>query len=792
MKLTSLVVKFLSILICITFLFYPTCARGEVLSQTLLNDSTQFSDMYQSTYQEAYGSLFSSKLNPTLLSSLGSTQTDNSLWLRQYIDQTPDPYYGTNTSIGFLSVQPTLDGGYIMSGWISLPNKKVDNLIVVKANAAGNMEWKRIFPDYGSNGCVYATPDGGYLIAGSSTALSGINYEGYIIKLDSNGEFDKQKFFVSPGGLLINQFLADNAGNYYVIGNTGEPPGGRNDIFVLKLDGFLNIVWQKAYGWPGWNDPVTDGLISTDGGLILVGGAFLWKIDPNGYLLWIKYIDSTELFRIVHAKDGGLFIAGDARDGGHYRLVKLSGEFEVEWDKSYFDSPDFIGYQGITDVAPLDDGGAIIAASSGWLARVNSNGSIKWQEITNINYGYKILLNSDGTFVLTGSNYIAKFMLTGESCSGPPLPLSISDHDMYDPNIYHFNTPLSEFGWAEYGTDIQNVVYDPIIENAPIVTELTICENELHSQPTITYQGRTSANENGWNNSSVTVNWSCGNAILDSISTTVDSEGYNQSTTGICTGSDGDTASDTQTGINIDKTQPIIVINGVADGNKYFLGAVPTASCTATDSLSEVDGLCSIIVTGDPADGVGPHSFIATATDKAGNIAIQNGGYTVVPALTTLGPARVWIGLKNSDDVGTKFDLLAEILQNGTLVGSGQLNSVPGGSSGFNNANLFSIPLNLFSPVEWPQNSLLSVRLSVRNTCYGHTHNSGTARLWYNDTAANSSFNTTIAGSNWIYYLLNGFVLGNSPGPGPRKYVDIQAGSPCSPFKLFGTWSIMP
>jgi hypothetical protein len=43
------------------------------------------------------------------------------------------------------------------------------------------------------------------------------------------------------------------------------------------------------------------------------------------------------------------------------------------------------------------------------------------------------------------------------------------------------------------------------------------------------------------------------------------------------------------------------------------------------------------------------------------------------PQLTELAPAQVRLGLKNSDDIGTRFDILAEVLKNGTVVGSGQL-----------------------------------------------------------------------------------------------------------------------
>jgi len=157
-----------------------------------------------------------------------------------------------------------------------------------------------------------------------------------------------------------------------------------------------------------------------------------------------------------------------------------------------------------------------------------------------------------------------------------------------------------------------------------------------------------------------------------------------------------------------------------------------------------------------------------------------------------LNPAKIWIGLKNSDDVGIRFDLLAEVYKGGTLVGSGQTNSVAGGSSGFNNAKLDTIPLSLITPVDFPAGSILSIKLYVRNACAGSSKNSGAARLRYNDTAANSQVSVTFGRLPRNYYLLNGFALANSPGPGPKKTIDVSAGAKCSAFKPFGTWSVTP
>ena len=168
------------------------------------------------------------------------------------------------------------------------------------------------------------------------------------------------------------------------------------------------------------------------------------------------------------------------------------------------------------------------------------------------------------------------------------------------------------------------------------------------------------------------------------------------------------------------------------------------------------------------------------------------------PPLTALGPAEVWIGLKNSDDLGANSDLKAEVYKGGALIGSGQLNRAAGGSSGFDNGRHSSIPLGLtVLPVDVPSGTVLSLKLSARITCTGSTHASGTARLWFNDPQAASRFDATIDDVTRDHALQNGFALGPAPGPGPRitidKFLDNKVA--CSkeggrPFTSFGTWRI--
>lgn len=188
----------------------------------------------------------------------------------------------------------------------------------------------------------------------------------------------------------------------------------------------------------------------------------------------------------------------------------------------------------------------------------------------------------------------------------------------------------------------------------------------------------------------------------------------------------------------------------------------------------------------------GTYQVALTVTDNDGTSNTASISVAVVKQLTSLTPAKVWIGIKNSDAVGIKFDLKAEVYKDGALVTSGQLDSVSGGSSGFGNARLNAIPFASISPVDFPDGSSLSIKVLVRNACVGSGKNSGTARLWFNDSAANSQFGAIIAPITSDYYLLDGFLLGTSVGPGPKKNIDVAAGAKCSPFKEFGTWAIVP
>ncbi len=141
--------------------------------------------------------------------------------------------------------------------------------------------------------------------------------------------------------------------------------------------------------------------------------------------------------------------------------------------------------------------------------------------------------------------------------------------------------------------------------------------------PTITGSRAPLANANGWNNTNVTVSFSCADSLSGvgscSSPTTLTGEGANQSVTGSVTDKAGNSASATVGGINIDKTAPTITGSRapLANANGWNNTNV-TVSFSCADSLSGVDSCSSpTTLTGEGAN----QSVTGTVTDKAGNSA---------------------------------------------------------------------------------------------------------------------------------------------------------------------------
>src|SRR5271163_3710716 len=140
--------------------------------------------------------------------------------------------------------------------------------------------------------------------------------------------------------------------------------------------------------------------------------------------------------------------------------------------------------------------------------------------------------------------------------------------------------------------------------------------------PTITAVASPASNANGWNNSNVTVTFTCtagSNAIKTCTSpVVVSTEGANQVVSGTATDTAGLTATTSVT-VSLDKTPPVItaVQSPAANANGWNNSNV-TVTFTCSDALSGIAGTCPAPVT-VATEGTTP--VTGSVTDKAGNTA---------------------------------------------------------------------------------------------------------------------------------------------------------------------------
>ncbi len=137
--------------------------------------------------------------------------------------------------------------------------------------------------------------------------------------------------------------------------------------------------------------------------------------------------------------------------------------------------------------------------------------------------------------------------------------------------------------------------------------------------PTVGHTQSPVANADGWNNTNVTVTFTCSDSLSGIASCTapqaVNTEGSNQGVTGVATDNAGNTATDPAS-VSIDKTTPTIIVDALPnpDANGWYNSDVHV-TYTASDALSGIKSQDHGHTFGEGAD----QTDTATTTDAAGN-----------------------------------------------------------------------------------------------------------------------------------------------------------------------------
>ncbi|MCB9365326.1 MAG: T9SS type A sorting domain-containing protein [Flavobacteriales bacterium] len=191
------------------------------------------------------------------------------------------------------SIQQTVDGGYIVAGYSSSIDGDVTgnngdcDMWIVKLTSTGTITWEKSLGGTADDraSSIQQTVDGGYIVTGYSSSfdgdVSGSNggSDMWIVKLTSTGTITWEK---SLGGAAEDRAFSiqqTTDGGYIVAGASfsidGDVTGnnGGRDMWIVKLTSTGTITWEKSLGGTA-DDRASSIQQTTDGGYIVAGDSY--------------------------------------------------------------------------------------------------------------------------------------------------------------------------------------------------------------------------------------------------------------------------------------------------------------------------------------------------------------------------------------------------------------------------------------------------------------------------------------------------------------------------------------
>ncbi len=215
-------------------------------------------------------------------------------------------------------------------------SSEVRHVYFVKTTSTGDLIWYRYYAGKGSEYAysIATCPNNGFLAVGYSTSFGNGEMDGWLMRLDNNGDTLWTSLYENIGETRYYKIKPTMDNGFIVTGfttGTGKPQG-----LVIKLDADGNKVWEHLYG------DTTQGLVLYDcvqqpnGNFMFTGGNYATDTTGNAYVLTTDANGN----KITDQVYGGSYSIADciASQGNNgYLIAGTSDKYDGAGDIYYMD-----------------------------------------------------------------------------------------------------------------------------------------------------------------------------------------------------------------------------------------------------------------------------------------------------------------------------------------------------------------------------------------------------------------------------------------------------------------------
>ncbi|HEY2785834.1 MAG TPA: SBBP repeat-containing protein, partial [Fimbriiglobus sp.] len=173
------------------------------------------------------------------------------------------------------------------------------------------------------------------------------------------------------------------------------------------------------------------------------------------------------------------------------------------------------------------------------------------------------------------------------------------------------------------------------------------------------------------------------------------------------------------------------------------------------DLFLRVSGSAPVLLAASPTSTAYTFRDSGGVKFAGGNVWVPIGNWKADPTpagtLSSLSSLKAWIGLKNSDDVGTRFDVRVQLRRNGMLISEGVTRCVQNVNRNPATSTAIAVPSGSFAPVVLVGSDELTLGVATRigtnsnnGPCGGHANATG-LRFYFDSIQQPSSFTAGLA-----------------------------------------------